>query len=186
MPTSTLITCNCISSRDSRATRAQGRNTAPTRPAPPRALTGKDLHDDSPRPSAPAFVASSHRRSSRCPPSPTLSPTDPVPRGLLTLCPAASSGPQGLYTVQLPDLATRLPPALTRSHPLPPARTRPTPLAILARRLLLVLVLFLLYLVEHVTHRGRPVHIEPLRRLEPVAIPKGCLCQKGWGGRAQG
>jgi len=28
-------------------------------------------------------------------PSPTLSPTDPVPRGLLTLCPAASSGPQG-------------------------------------------------------------------------------------------
>ena len=31
-------------------------------------------------------------------PSPTLSPTDPVPRGLLTLCPGASSGPQGLYT----------------------------------------------------------------------------------------
>jgi len=31
-------------------------------------------------------------------PSPTLSPTDRVPRGLLTLCPAASSGPQGLYT----------------------------------------------------------------------------------------
>ena len=30
--------------------------------------------------------------------SPTLSPTDPVPRGLLTLCPWASSGPQGLYT----------------------------------------------------------------------------------------
>ena len=28
-------------------------------------------------------------------PSPTLSPTDPVPRGLLTPCPAASSGPQG-------------------------------------------------------------------------------------------
>ena len=28
-------------------------------------------------------------------PSPTLSPTDPVHRGLLTLCPAASSGPQG-------------------------------------------------------------------------------------------
>jgi len=26
-------------------------------------------------------------------PSPTLSPTDPVPRGLLTLCPGASSGP---------------------------------------------------------------------------------------------
>jgi len=34
----------------------------------------------------------------RVPPSPTLSPTDPVPRGLLTLCPWASSGPQGLYT----------------------------------------------------------------------------------------
>jgi len=31
-------------------------------------------------------------------PSPTLSPTDPVPRGLLTLCPWASSGLQGLYT----------------------------------------------------------------------------------------
>ena len=28
-------------------------------------------------------------------PEPTLSPTHPVPRGLLTLCPAASSGPQG-------------------------------------------------------------------------------------------
>ena len=26
-------------------------------------------------------------------PSPTLSPTHPVPRGLLTLCPGASSGP---------------------------------------------------------------------------------------------
>ena len=26
-------------------------------------------------------------------PSPTLSPTDPVPCGLLTLCPGASSGP---------------------------------------------------------------------------------------------
>jgi len=30
-----------------------------------------------------------------CLPSPTLSPTDPGPRGLLTLCPGASSGPQG-------------------------------------------------------------------------------------------
>ena len=30
---------------------------------------------------------------SSCLPSPTLSPTDPVPRGLLTLCPGASSGP---------------------------------------------------------------------------------------------
>ena len=29
-------------------------------------------------------------------PSPTLSPTDPAPRGLLTLCPGASSGAQGL------------------------------------------------------------------------------------------
>ena len=37
-------------------------------------------------------------------PSPTLSPTDPVPRGLLTLCPAASSGPQGLYTAYI-DMA---------------------------------------------------------------------------------
>ena len=34
-------------------------------------------------------------------PSPTISPTDPVPRGLLTLCPAASSGPQGLYTAYI-------------------------------------------------------------------------------------
>ena len=32
----------------------------------------------------------------RAVPSPTLSPTDPVSRGLLTLCPAASSGP-GAY-----------------------------------------------------------------------------------------
>ena len=36
-----------------------------------------------------------------CEPSPTLSPTDPVPRGLLTLCPWASSGPQGLYTAYI-------------------------------------------------------------------------------------
>ena len=34
-------------------------------------------------------------------PSPTLSPTDPVPRGLLTLCPWASFGPQGLYTAYI-------------------------------------------------------------------------------------
>ena len=40
-------------------------------------------------------------RGSRCQPSPSLSPTDPVPRGLLTLCPLASSGPQGLYTAYL-------------------------------------------------------------------------------------
>jgi len=33
--------------------------------------------------------------------APTLSPTDPVPRGLLTLCPWASSGPQGLYTAYI-------------------------------------------------------------------------------------
>jgi len=32
-------------------------------------------------------------------PSPTLLPTDPVPHGLLTLCPATSSGPQGPYRV---------------------------------------------------------------------------------------
>jgi len=31
----------------------------------------------------------------------TLSPTDPVPRGLLTLCPGASSDPQGLYTAYM-------------------------------------------------------------------------------------
>ena len=36
-----------------------------------------------------------------CVPSPALSPTDPVPRGLLTLCPGASSGPQGLYTAYI-------------------------------------------------------------------------------------
>ena len=38
-------------------------------------------------------------------PSPTLSPTDPVPRGLLTLCPWASSGPQStepIYAVYRP------------------------------------------------------------------------------------
>jgi hypothetical protein len=40
-------------------------------------------------------------RSKRQRPSPTLSPTDPVPRGLLTLCPGASSGPQGLYTAYI-------------------------------------------------------------------------------------
>ena len=34
-------------------------------------------------------------------PSPTLTPTDPVPRGLLTLCPWASSGAQGLYTAYI-------------------------------------------------------------------------------------
>ena len=36
-------------------------------------------------------------------PSPTLSPTDPgpVPRGLLNLCPGASSGPQDLYTAYI-------------------------------------------------------------------------------------
>ena len=36
-----------------------------------------------------------------CVPSPTLSPTDPVPRGLLTLCPWASSGPQDPYTAYI-------------------------------------------------------------------------------------
>ena len=34
-----------------------------------------------------------HTLYAACAPSPTLSPTDPVPRGLLTLCPGASSGP---------------------------------------------------------------------------------------------
>jgi hypothetical protein len=34
-------------------------------------------------------------------PSPTLSPTHPVPRGLLNLCPSASSGPQGLHTAYI-------------------------------------------------------------------------------------
>ena len=36
-------------------------------------------------------------------PSPTLSPTDPVPRGLLTLCPAASSGPGAQGDAHLPS-----------------------------------------------------------------------------------
>jgi len=39
-------------------------------------------------------------------PSPTLSPTDPVPRDLLTLCPAASSGPQGLYTAYIQPICS--------------------------------------------------------------------------------
>jgi len=34
-------------------------------------------------------------------PSPTLSPTDPVPRSLLNLCPWASSCPQGLHTAYI-------------------------------------------------------------------------------------
>ena len=41
-------------------------------------------------------------------PSPTLSPTDPAPRGLLTLCPGASSGPQGLYTAYMRAIILRL------------------------------------------------------------------------------
>ena len=40
-------------------------------------------------------------------PSPTLLPTDPVPRGLLTLCPWASSGPQGLYTAYMQPIFSR-------------------------------------------------------------------------------
>ena len=47
------------------------------------------------------FLSSCLVSSSLLPPSPTLSPTDPLPRGLLTLCPAASSGPQGLYTAYI-------------------------------------------------------------------------------------
>ena len=43
----------------------------------------------------PPFFLSPTSTPSGCMPSPTLSPTDPVPRGLLTLCPGASSGPQG-------------------------------------------------------------------------------------------
>ena len=39
-------------------------------------------------------------------PSPTLSPTDPVPRGVLTLCPWASSGPQGLYTAYMQPICS--------------------------------------------------------------------------------
>ena len=38
-------------------------------------------------------------RNQRSLPSPTLSSTDPVPRGLLTLCPWASSGPQAIAAV---------------------------------------------------------------------------------------
>jgi hypothetical protein len=41
------------------------------------------------------------RETRRRRPSPTLSPTDPVPRRLLTLCPWASSGAQGLYTAYI-------------------------------------------------------------------------------------
>ena len=40
-------------------------------------------------------------------PSPTLSPTHPVPRGLLTLCPAARSGPQGLYTAYIQPICSQ-------------------------------------------------------------------------------
>ena len=43
-----------------------------------------------------ALVAiAANKRHQEPAPSPTLPPTDPVPRGLLTLCPGASSGPQG-------------------------------------------------------------------------------------------
>jgi hypothetical protein len=41
-----------------------------------------------------------------CLPEPTLSPTDPVPRGLLTLCPWASSGPQGSYTAYMQPICS--------------------------------------------------------------------------------
>ena len=41
-----------------------------------------------------------------CQPSPTLSPIDPVPRGLLTLCLWASSGPQGLYTAYIQPICS--------------------------------------------------------------------------------
>jgi len=39
-------------------------------------------------------------------PSPTLLPTHPVPRGLLTLCPWASSCPQGLYTAYIQPICS--------------------------------------------------------------------------------
>ena len=41
-------------------------------------------------------------------PSPTLSPTDPVPRGILTLCPGASSCVQGPSARQLPRTCVSL------------------------------------------------------------------------------
>ena len=59
-------------------------------------------------------------------PSPTLSPTDPVPRGLPTLCPGASSGPQGLYTAYIQPIyggacgeGERTPSAFAAPLPLP-------------------------------------------------------------------
>ena len=50
-------------------------------------------------------ISACHTHTCPCPwrraPSPTLSPTDPVPRGLLILCPGATSDPQGLYIYSL-------------------------------------------------------------------------------------
>jgi len=54
--------------------------------------------------------------SSVCVQSPTLSPTDPVSRGLLTLCPWASSGPQGLYTAYIQCSASTPKPRLIRAY----------------------------------------------------------------------
>ena len=49
-------------------------------------------------------------------PSPTLSPTDPVPRGLLTLCPWASSGPQARVFFCAPPPSFFVPFVLARAR----------------------------------------------------------------------
>ena len=51
-------------------------------------------------------------------PSPTLSPTDPVPRGLLTLCPWASSGPQARVFLCAPPPSFFVPFVLARARAL--------------------------------------------------------------------
>ena len=50
-----------------------------------------------------------------CRPSPTLSPTDPVPRGLLTLCPWASSGPHRAYIQPIYSLYAAYMPPICRA-----------------------------------------------------------------------
>ena len=59
-------------------------------------------------------------------PSPTISPTDPVPRGLLTLCPAASSGPQGLYTAYIQPIYSLYTAYIQPIHSVYTAYTQPT------------------------------------------------------------
>jgi len=66
----------------------------------------------------PSQIAGDISGAYACLPSPTLSPTDPVPRGLLTLCPAASSGPQGLYTAYI-----RYPSSLVRIVRMPASQS---------------------------------------------------------------